>query len=187
MLLETIKIIEEKVKHRLSIKIIPNNIDLRTNFCRKMIETLKEDFPTNCFNSFISSCTALREAANLGKPIIDYDKQCKKSKEGNYTVPCFFEIPFRAIGYGKENDHYVCDLELSVEVQNMESRGTYRGQKDIREDFSLEKLKTVIKEGSSLTEIVIVPLEKGTNKIYFSVRDKIQQRRLRKLDILKIK
>ena len=123
-------------------------------------------------------------------PFLDYSKsmgKIEKSKEGNYTVPCFFEIPFRAIGYGKENDHYVCDLELSVEVQNMESRGTYRGQKDIREDFSLEKLKTVIKEGSSLTEIVIVPLEKGKNEIYFSLRDNVQQKRLRKLDIIEIK
>ena len=75
MLLETIKIIEKKVKHRHSIKILPNNIDLRTNFCRKMTEKLKKDFPLNCLNSLINSSTALREAASVGKPIIDYDMQ----------------------------------------------------------------------------------------------------------------
>jgi chromosome partitioning protein len=80
-LLETISIIEEKVKHRLSIKIVPNNIDLRTNFCRKMIEKLKEDFPLNCFDSFINSCTALRDAASNGKPIIDYDRQCNAFRD----------------------------------------------------------------------------------------------------------
>ena len=80
-LLETIKIIEEKVKHRLSIKIIPNNIDLRTKFCRKMVEKLKEDFPMYCFNNFVNSCTALREAASLGKPIIDYDRQCNAFRD----------------------------------------------------------------------------------------------------------
>jgi len=80
-LLETIKIIEEKVKHQLSIKIIPNNIDLRTNFCRKMINQLKEDFPLNCCDTFITSCTALREAASLGKSILDYDKQCNAFRD----------------------------------------------------------------------------------------------------------
>ena len=80
-LLETIRIIEEKAKHRLSIKIAPNNIDLRTNFCRKMLEKLKADFPFNCFNSFVNSCTALREAAGHGKPIIDYDRQCNAFRD----------------------------------------------------------------------------------------------------------
>jgi len=80
-LLETIKIIEEKVKHRLSVKIVPNNIDMRTNFSRKMVEKLKENFPVNCLNSFVHSCTALKEAAGLGKPIIDYDRKCNAFRD----------------------------------------------------------------------------------------------------------
>ena len=75
-LLETIRIIEEKTKHQLSVKIVPNNIDMRTNFGRKVIEILKENFPKRCLNSFVNSCTALKEAASLGKPIIDHDRQC---------------------------------------------------------------------------------------------------------------
>jgi len=123
-------------------------------------------------------------------PFLDYSKslgKTEKSKEGNYTVPCFFAIPFRAIGYGKENDHYVYDLELSVEVSNVELKSSYGEKKEIRERLSVENLKINIREGQSLKESMIIPLEKGTNRIYFSVRDKIQQRRLRKLDILKIK
>jgi len=123
-------------------------------------------------------------------PFLDYSKsmeKIEKSKEGNYTVPCFFKIPFRAIGYGKENDHYVYDLELSVEVNNVELKSTYGERQEIRKKLSVENLKKNIKEGHSLTESMMIPLEKGTNKIYFSVRDKIQQKRLRKLDILKIK
>jgi len=80
-LLETIRIIEEKVKHQLSIKILPNNIDMRTNFSRKMVEQLKENFPVNCLNSFVNSCTALKEAASLGKPIIDYDRKCNAFRD----------------------------------------------------------------------------------------------------------
>ena len=80
-LLETIKIIEAKVKHQLSIKIVPNNIDMRTNFSRKMVEKLKEIFPVHCLNSFVNSCTALKDAASLGKPILDYDRKCNAFRD----------------------------------------------------------------------------------------------------------
>jgi chromosome partitioning protein len=81
MLLETIQIIEEKVNHRLLIKILPNNIDMRTNFSRKMVEKLKENFPVNCLNTFINSCTALKEATSHGKPIIDYGRKCNAFRD----------------------------------------------------------------------------------------------------------
>ena len=80
-LLETIRIIEEKAKHHLVIKIVPNNIDMRTNFGRKMVEKLKENFPLNCLHSFVNCCTALKESANLGKPIVDYDRQCNAFRD----------------------------------------------------------------------------------------------------------
>jgi len=51
----------------------------------------------------------------------------------------------------------------------------------------LRRFKKNITESYSIPEKITIPLEKGTNKIYFSVRDKIQQKRLRKLDIIKIK
>jgi len=80
-LLETIGIIEKKANHWLSVKIVPNNLDMRTNFSRKMIERLKENFPLNCLNSFVNSCTALKEAASLGKPIIDHDRKCNAFRD----------------------------------------------------------------------------------------------------------
>ncbi|NVL89686.1 MAG: AAA family ATPase [Desulfobacterales bacterium] len=75
-LIDTIRIIEEKVEHRLSIKILATNIDLRTNFCRGVMETLRAEFPEKCFKTVIHTCTRLREAAIHGKPIAEYDKQC---------------------------------------------------------------------------------------------------------------
>ncbi|MBW1979832.1 MAG: ParA family protein [Deltaproteobacteria bacterium] len=76
MLLETLRLIEERAKHRLSIKILATNVDRRTNFCRRVVETLRARFPRNCFETIINMCTALREAASLGKPILEYDRQC---------------------------------------------------------------------------------------------------------------
>ena len=123
-------------------------------------------------------------------PFLDYSKsigKIEKGKNGNYATTCYFEIPFRAINFEKENDHYVYDLELSVESNNMEQGGTFGAKKEIREKISLEDLKKNIKERHTLREYMMIPLEKGMNRIYFSLRDNIQQKRLRKLDIIEIK
>lgn len=123
-------------------------------------------------------------------PFLDYSKsvgKIEKGQNGNYATSCFFEIPFRAIHFERENGHYVYDLELSVESNNMEQGGTFGAKKEIRENLSLENLKKNIREGHVLTAQMMIPLEKGTNRIYFSLRDNIQQKRLRKLDVIKIK
>ena len=123
-------------------------------------------------------------------PFLYYSKsigKIEKDKQGNYTVVCSFDIPFIAIDYRKENSRYIYDLELSIEVKNVDAKSTFRDKKEIRESLSLEDYKKNIREGYSIYEEIAVPLEKGTNKIYFSVLDRIQQKRLRKLDIIKIK
>jgi len=123
-------------------------------------------------------------------PFLDYEKsfgKIEKSKEGNYAIDCLFEIPFRAISYKEENSQYVYDVELSIEVKNIELKSAFVEKKDMKARLSLETLKKNIKQGLSLTENIMIPLEKGTNEIYFSLRDNIQQKRLRKLEIIKIK
>ena len=110
-LLDTIRIIKEKAKHQLSIKIVPNNIDMRTNFCRKMVEKLKENFPLNCLNSFVNSCTALKEAASLGKPIIDYDRQCNAFRD-------FQNLTHEIINRVNENAVEAHDLRVIMETED---------------------------------------------------------------------
>ncbi|MGD8530148.1 MAG: AAA family ATPase, partial [Syntrophobacterales bacterium] len=73
-LLETIQIIEEKVRHELTIKILATSIDRRTRFCNGVVETLRARFPESCFETIINTCTKLREAASLGRAIAVYDK-----------------------------------------------------------------------------------------------------------------
>ena len=75
-LLDTIQIIEERVRHEISVKIVATNIDRRTNFCRGIVETLKARFPENCLDTIINTSTKLREAASLGKAIADHDRHC---------------------------------------------------------------------------------------------------------------
>jgi hypothetical protein len=75
-LLDTIQIIEEKVDHHLSVKILATNIDRRTNFCKGVVESLRDRFPENFCETVINTCTKLREAASRGKAIAEYNKSC---------------------------------------------------------------------------------------------------------------
>ncbi len=80
-LLETIQIIEEQAGHELSIKILATNIDLRTNFCKEVVETLIEHFSDKCFDSFIHTCTRIREATSRGKSVIEFDNYCNAFRD----------------------------------------------------------------------------------------------------------
>ena len=75
-LLDTIRIIEERVQHELSVKILATNVDLRTNFCRSLVADLRTRFAENCFDTMIKTCTRLREAASEGRAIAEFDKHC---------------------------------------------------------------------------------------------------------------
>lgn len=122
-------------------------------------------------------------------PLLDYSKsigKLEKSGEGNYSVACAFDIPFRSIAFERKDTQFAYDLELAVEVRNAELKGTYAEKKELRDSLPLERLKSFIKDGRSLTETLTVPLERGTNTIYFSLNDRTQQKRLRKLDIIRI-
>ncbi|GEM_PF-275702 len=122
-------------------------------------------------------------------PFLDFGKslgKIEKSKKEDYTVDCIFEIPFGAVNYLRKDGAFAYDLELSVDVQHVERKSTYRENKEIGGRFSAEDLKRSIKEGLSLREAIMIPLERGTNRIYFSVRDRVSQKRLRKLEIIKI-
>jgi len=123
-------------------------------------------------------------------PFLDYSKSLgtiQKNKQGAYTVECAFDIPYRAIRYQEKNDGWDYHLELGIEVKFIEEKSSYQENREIRKYISDKDLKRNISERYTLKESFFVPLTQGKNEIYFSVRDNIQQRRLRKLDIVEIK
>jgi GWxTD domain-containing protein len=123
-------------------------------------------------------------------PFLDYSKslgEIQKNKDGTYTVECAFDIPYRAIRYQKKEDGWDYSLELGIEVKFVEEKSSYRENKVIRKHISTENLKINISEKYPFMESFFVPLNIGKNEIYFSVRDNITQKRLRKLEIIEIK
>ncbi len=123
-------------------------------------------------------------------PFLDYSKSLgaiQKNKDGTYTVECAFDIPYRAIRYQKKDDGWDYHLELSIEVKFVGEKSSYRENKEIRKHISSKNLKKNISERYTIMQSFFVPLNIGKNEIYFSVRDNILQKRLRKLDIVDIK
>ena len=82
-LLETLQLVVERTGHRLAYKILATNIDRRTNFGRATVENLKARFPEHLFTTFINVCTRLREAADHGRPILEYDRSCAAFRDYN--------------------------------------------------------------------------------------------------------
>jgi hypothetical protein len=122
-------------------------------------------------------------------PFLDYGKslgEVGRSGE-DYMVTGTLDIPFGAISYRRENESYAYDLELSLEVRHVELKSRYGDRKNLKARVSAADLERNIREGLSLTDTIVIPLEKGTNRIYFSVLDKVSQKRLRKLETIKIK
>lgn len=123
-------------------------------------------------------------------PFLDYTAstgKVEKEKTGNYTVECSFAIPFSALAYRKEKNSYALDIEVGIEVRSVEEKSSYRESRETSRLLSAEELRKNIEQGSSLREGIRVPVSRGKNRIYFSVRDKIQGKRLRKLYELSIK
>lgn len=123
-------------------------------------------------------------------PFLDYSRSLgaiQKNEEGAYAVECAFDIPYRAIRYQEKNGGWEYHLELGIEVKFIAEKSSYRQKREIRRHISDKDLKKNISERNALRESFFVPLSKGTNEIYFSVRDNTQQKRLRKLDIVEVK
>ncbi len=122
-------------------------------------------------------------------PFLDYSKSLgniQKNEEGAYTAQCSFDIPYLAIIYQKKDEGWDYDLELSIEVKSVAKKSSYRENRVIRKHISSENLNKNISEMHSVMETFVVPLNIGKNEIYFSVRDNIRKKRLRKLDIVEI-
>jgi chromosome partitioning protein len=73
-LLETIKVIGDRLEHELSFKALATIYDRRTRMAREVLGEIREHFKERAFTTVIHNTVKLREAASLGKPITRYTK-----------------------------------------------------------------------------------------------------------------
>jgi chromosome partitioning protein len=82
-LLETIKVIGDRLGHELSFKALATIYDRRTRMSREVLSEIREHFKENAFTTVIHNAVVLREAASLGKPITQYSRCCVAFEDYN--------------------------------------------------------------------------------------------------------
>ncbi|MFQ5514398.1 MAG: AAA family ATPase [Myxococcota bacterium] len=75
-LLETVSLLEDRVGHQLSLRLLPTLFDGRTRFAKRALAEIRETYKDLVFDTVIRQNVRLREAAQRGVPIAKLDKRC---------------------------------------------------------------------------------------------------------------
>jgi chromosome partitioning protein len=74
-LLETIGLLEDRIGHSVTVRILPTLFDGRTRFAKRALAEIRETYKDLVFDSVIRQNVRLREAAQRGKPIAELDRR----------------------------------------------------------------------------------------------------------------
>ena len=73
-LMEIVRLLKEKLGHEIKARALITMYDFRTRYSRRVLEKVRERFGENVFDAAIRYNIRLRETADHGLPIGDYDK-----------------------------------------------------------------------------------------------------------------
>ena len=74
-LLETIGLLEDRIGHSVTVRILPTLFDGRTRFAKRALAEIRETYKDLVFDTVIRQNVRLREAAQRGKPIAEIDRR----------------------------------------------------------------------------------------------------------------
>lgn len=80
-LMRIIDLVKERLGHNIAFKILVTIFDSRLKYSFDMLHKLKKKFGDNVYTTLIHINVKLKEAVNAGKPVFDYDKYCRGSKD----------------------------------------------------------------------------------------------------------
>ena len=80
-LLEIIDMILNKTGHLIRVKVIATMYDSRTRIAREVLQSIKDHFGNSMFLTVVNSNVKLKEAANFGKSIADFEKTSRGFKD----------------------------------------------------------------------------------------------------------
>jgi chromosome partitioning protein len=75
-LLETVALLEDRIGHDLSVRLLPTLFDGRTRFAKRALAEIRETYKDLVFDTVIRMNVRLREAAQRGIPIAQLDRRC---------------------------------------------------------------------------------------------------------------
>ncbi len=81
LVMEILGLVKDRLNHSIKDRILVTNFDSRLAHSFTMLEKIKAAFADKLFNTLIHVNVKLKEAQNLGKHILDYDKYCRGAKD----------------------------------------------------------------------------------------------------------
>ena len=116
-LMEIILLMEEELQHVIRPRALITMYDFRTNYARRVMENVKEEFGDNVLKSVIRYNIRLRESVDNGVPVNDFDKHSIGSQD-----------------YGSLADE-IMGVEAIEEDQEIAAAGTAQYILDKAEDY----------------------------------------------------
>ncbi len=80
-LLETVALLNDRIGHDVSVRILPTLYDGRTRYARQTLGDVRELFKDLCFDTVIRNNVKLREAARAGKPIARFASSANGARD----------------------------------------------------------------------------------------------------------
>ncbi len=122
--------------------------------------------------------------------IPDFDVTLEKIAPDEQGHPAAFfslAIPLRGVAFRQDGDKWGYHLNFTVEVSLTQSKEVFRLQREYRDSLSLDAVKQKFKLNENLVDTWVVPLGKGENRLILGLEDKISQKSLRKLRLVRAK
>lgn len=78
---ETVELLRHERGHRLRIHLVANGFDLRTRFCRELLERLAMTYPGALLDTRVHRTVRVAESADLGMPVVRHDARSRASAD----------------------------------------------------------------------------------------------------------
>ena len=80
-LLDIIKLVKDRLNHNITSRVLVTMFDSRLRHSFSMLDMIREQFSENLIGTIVHLNVKLKEAAVVGKSVMDYDKYCRGSKD----------------------------------------------------------------------------------------------------------
>ena len=152
---ETVNLIEETLKHRISTHALLTLFNSRSNFNQKILSELQQFFKDQLLRTVINQNVRLKEAAEVGKSICDFDR---KSTGFRDYMSLASELIERGSVRKLVEEYRVAEPEpeINVEVSFNEARAEIADSFNVPVEQVIEPSKPILKFPMTLTDGVIL-------------------------------
>ncbi|MBU2541288.1 MAG: AAA family ATPase [Candidatus Omnitrophica bacterium] len=104
------ELIRQRLKHTVDFKVLVTMFDSRLQYSHNMLADISEKFKEKIFNSIIHVNVKLKEAANSGVAVFDFNKYCRGSKD-------YFSLAREIISAAEASDVRLDDVKEVIKKE----------------------------------------------------------------------